>query len=41
MINITIRHWGGSVDYQWKIIDVDTNKLTIYNVITESHPDDK
>ncbi len=41
LINITVGYWGGSAEYQWKIIDVDANKLIIYNAYTEYHPNDK
>ena len=32
VINITVGYWGGLADYQWKIILIDNNSLTIYRL---------
>jgi hypothetical protein len=34
IINIASKYWGGTTDYQWKIISVDENTLKIYKVYT-------
>jgi hypothetical protein len=36
-INITVGYWGGRVDYQWKIISMDSNHLTIFRMKEEYH----
>ncbi len=35
MINISVGYWGGIVDYQWKIISIDENQLTIVRLKTD------
>jgi hypothetical protein len=30
IINITVDYWGGTADYQWKIISLDESSLVIY-----------
>jgi hypothetical protein len=37
VINITVGYWGGLADYQWKIILIDNNSLTIYRLKEEYH----
>ena len=37
IINITVEYWGGWVDYQWKIIAIDNNKLSIIPLVEEYH----
>ncbi|MEZ5105661.1 MAG: hypothetical protein R2757_14275 [Draconibacterium sp.] len=29
IINISVAYWGGMADYQWKIVHIDNNTLTI------------
>ncbi len=36
-LNINVGFWGGDVDYKWKIISLDENKLTIYKVKEDYH----
>jgi len=36
-LNITVGFWGGTVDYEWKIISVDNDKLMIYRVKDTYH----
>jgi hypothetical protein len=37
VINITVGYWGGEAVYQWKIISIDNNHLTIYRLKEEYH----
>ena len=37
IIKITVGYWGGLADYQWKIISIDNNNLTIYKIKEEYH----
>jgi hypothetical protein len=37
ILNISVGYWGGTVDYEWKIISVDNNKLMIYRVKDTYH----
>jgi len=37
VIKITVAYWGGLADYQWKVISVDNNNLTIYRLKEEYH----
>jgi hypothetical protein len=37
IINITVGFWGGSADYQWKIISIDKKKLKIIRLKEEYH----
>jgi len=32
IINISVGYWGGMIDYHWKIIWVDKEKLTVYKI---------
>ncbi len=34
-INITVDYWGGVASYEWKLIDIDNNYLTIWVAKTE------
>jgi hypothetical protein len=40
ILNITVGYWGGTADYQWKILAIDNNHLTIYRVHEEYHNSD-
>jgi hypothetical protein len=37
MLYISTSYWGGTVDYEWKIISVDLNILRIYRVKDTFH----
>ena len=37
IINISVEYWGGIADYQWKVISVNDQYLTIYKVKEEYH----
>ena len=37
ILKITVGYWGGTVDYEWKIVSVDNNKLMIYRVKDTYH----
>lgn len=37
IVNITVGYWGGSADYQWKIISIDKNELKISRLKEEYH----
>jgi hypothetical protein len=37
IINISVKFWGGTVDYQWKLISVDATTLTIVSQKTDFH----
>jgi hypothetical protein len=37
IINIFTRYWGGTADYRWKIIHVDSHKLKISKLSEEYH----
>ncbi len=41
LLNIDVAFWGGMVDYQWKIISVDNDELTIYRMSEEYHYSEK
>lgn len=32
LINITVKFWGGLADYQWRVISVDDNNLTVHKL---------
>lgn len=32
IVNISVGYWGGKMDYQWKIIWVDKEKLSVYKI---------
>jgi hypothetical protein len=32
ILNISVGYWGGIVDYEWKIISLSNNRLTLYRV---------
>ena len=36
-LNITVEFWGGTMDYEWKIVSVDKSKLTIIKKSTITH----
>jgi hypothetical protein len=35
ILSINVGYWGGTVDYQWKIISVDDKYLTVYKIKEE------
>lgn len=37
IVNITVGYWGGSVDYQWKVIRLDNKELIIKLLMEEYH----
>ncbi len=37
LLTITVGYWGGMADYQWKILAIDNNHLTIYKMDEEYH----
>ncbi len=37
IIDIEVAYWGGFVDYKWKIVSLNTDKLTIVKSETEYH----
>lgn len=37
VLSITVGYWGGTVDYQWKLISVDDKYLTVYKMKEEYH----
>ena len=37
IINITVGYWGRIVDYKWRIISIEKNKLIIYKINEEYH----
>lgn len=37
ILNITVGYWGGTVDYEWKIISLSNNRLTLYRVKDTYH----
>jgi hypothetical protein len=37
VLSITVGYWGGTCDYQWKIISVDDKYLTVYKIKEEFH----
>ena len=37
IINIEVAYWGGLVDYKWKIVFLDNNKLQIVKLKYEFH----
>lgn len=37
IIDITVGYWGGLADYEWKIVAIDKNNLTIYKISEEYH----
>jgi len=36
-LNITVEFWGGTMDYEWKIVSVDKSKLTIIKKSVRTH----
>jgi hypothetical protein len=38
IINISVAYWGGMIDYQWKILFLDSKTLTIRILKVEPHP---
>lgn len=39
ILNINVPYWGGMAEYQWKLISVDENILTIYQLNVEFNSD--
>lgn len=37
LLHITVGYWGGTADYQWKIVSVENNLLKIYKIKEEFH----
>jgi hypothetical protein len=37
ILNISVGFWGGTVDYEWKIISVSNNKLTLCRIKDTYH----
>ena len=35
IINITVSYWGGSANYQWKLVDIKDNKFVVYKIKEE------
>jgi hypothetical protein len=37
IINVSVDYWGGLADYEWKIISIEMNKLTVLKLKEEYH----
>jgi hypothetical protein len=37
IISITVGYWGGSADYNWKVVSINNGKLKIINVKEDYH----
>lgn len=37
LLVITVDYWGGTADYEWKIISIDEHSLKIYKISEEYH----
>jgi len=37
LIYITVGYWGGTTNYQWKILSIDDHHLTIVKIFEEYH----
>jgi hypothetical protein len=37
IFNITVGYWGGAVEYKWRLIEVEEDKLLVYKLSEEFH----
>ena len=37
IVNITAGYWGGTVDFTWRVISVDNQKLVVIQIKSEFH----
>jgi len=40
ILDISVGYWGGTIDYKWKIMDLDQDHLTVHTISVEYHPDE-